>query len=256
MRSMDQFTPKYIAVYNELKKELSGGNLPPGSFLPTEKSLIERFGASRTTIRKAVSLLRDEGLIDSRQGQGTRVLPPKKVYPAEFGMQKSHQFDVSIASRYPSGGEKTTQSQGAVIDTVRAEDRLSDIFAIPAGTPLWRLQRTKLVDGRPFGYVVSFIPVSLCPSLIDFDGRIVNLYETLMKHFGIDVSYATEEVTAISAGFVESKVLDVRPGMPLLYSVRTAYADGKPVEYSESKFNSELYRIGITMRQPVDGEIR
>ena len=53
--------PIYIKIYDKLKSAIKGGTYPPGSFLPTEQELETLYQVSRTTIRKAVKLLSDEG---------------------------------------------------------------------------------------------------------------------------------------------------------------------------------------------------
>ena len=66
--------PIYIKIYDKLKSAIKGGTYPPGSFLPTEQELETLYQVSRTTIRKAVKLLSDEGILSVRQGCGTMVM--------------------------------------------------------------------------------------------------------------------------------------------------------------------------------------
>ena len=66
--------PAYKIVYSSLKQSIRDGSLPPGSFLPTETELCKQFNVSKTTIRKAISLLAQEGHIRVTQGRGTEVL--------------------------------------------------------------------------------------------------------------------------------------------------------------------------------------
>ncbi|WP_208022206.1 GntR family transcriptional regulator [Pseudomaricurvus hydrocarbonicus] len=68
--------PLYVQVSNTLKDEIVNGVHPVGSTLPTEDALCERFSVSRYTVREALRLLRDGGLVASRQGAGTVVIPP------------------------------------------------------------------------------------------------------------------------------------------------------------------------------------
>ena len=66
-------------VVAALRQRIIYGNLVPGDKLPTEHKLIEEFGVSRTVIREAISGLKAEGLLSSRQGAGVFILPPKKT---------------------------------------------------------------------------------------------------------------------------------------------------------------------------------
>jgi GntR family transcriptional regulator len=62
--------PLYIDVYDQLFKLIMDGIFPPESKLPTEAELAKRFGVSRMTLRQALSLLQDDGLVKSQHGKG------------------------------------------------------------------------------------------------------------------------------------------------------------------------------------------
>lgn len=68
--------PKYQRIASELREEIKTGLLPPGQMLPTEEQLTLRFSASRQTVRQALSILVDEGLISKQRGSGSRVCAP------------------------------------------------------------------------------------------------------------------------------------------------------------------------------------
>lgn len=76
-------TPDYEgAAYRQLagvlRKRIRNGELPPGRRMPSEKDLHDEFGLARETVRRAVAVLRHEGLVVVRQGHGTFVaeVPP------------------------------------------------------------------------------------------------------------------------------------------------------------------------------------
>ncbi|MGO9964671.1 MAG: FadR/GntR family transcriptional regulator [Acidimicrobiales bacterium] len=66
------------AVLATMVDKIVGGELLPGSSLPTESALCEVFGVSRTVIREALKLLEAKGLVRVRQGQGTTVRPTEQ----------------------------------------------------------------------------------------------------------------------------------------------------------------------------------
>lgn len=66
----------YDVVARNLKDDIVSGVYPVGAQLPTESALGKRFAVSRHTVRDALRMLRDEGLVASRQGAGTVVVPP------------------------------------------------------------------------------------------------------------------------------------------------------------------------------------
>src|ERR1700683_4065946 len=70
-------TPLYAQVEAVLAQDIAEGTLPAGSQLPTENGLIDRFGVSRPTVRKAVQNLIIRGLVEILRGKGTFVARPK-----------------------------------------------------------------------------------------------------------------------------------------------------------------------------------
>ena len=249
---MNDFTPKYLMVYDAVKNDIETGKLLPGTFLPPEKKLMEMYACSRTTVRKAMQRLEDDSYVEIRQGRGTRV-SLKDAKDTSFGLQKSHLFkEVSIGSKFLVDNPKT-QSQSAVIDTVQASAHVAEVLNIAENGDVYRLQRVKLVNGSVFGYVVSFIPVAYCPDLEKYNGQITNLYSALKKYYGITITVGEEQISAMNAGFVESKILDVKVGSPLLFTSRVADGENNtPVEYSESIFNPSLYNMIVSMESLMD----
>ncbi len=69
--------PLYRQVAQSLLDDIVSGAQPVGSLLPTEDELCKRYEVSRHTVREALRVLRNDGLVESRQGAGTVVIPPK-----------------------------------------------------------------------------------------------------------------------------------------------------------------------------------
>jgi len=78
--------PRYMQIVEVLKREIESEQREVGSLLPSESELREQFSVSRHTIREALRTLRDEGLIESRQGAGSRIKRSSKpVYTHSIG---------------------------------------------------------------------------------------------------------------------------------------------------------------------------
>ena len=77
-----QSQPKFLNIYNTLYEEIQMGKFPGGEALPTEKALCERFGVSRMTLRQAIKILVEDGVIESIRGKGHIVIPRMKGHHA------------------------------------------------------------------------------------------------------------------------------------------------------------------------------
>jgi GntR family transcriptional repressor for pyruvate dehydrogenase complex len=67
-----------LKIANLLSREIESGDLTPGSRLPTEQQMADRFGVSRNVVREAIAQLRADGVVEARQGVGAFVLAPEQ----------------------------------------------------------------------------------------------------------------------------------------------------------------------------------
>jgi DNA-binding GntR family transcriptional regulator len=102
----------YRQLAGILRDRISSGQLRPGQRMPSEKDLHDEFGLARETVRRAMAVLRAEGLIDVRQGHGT------------FVAETPEQVEIRR-------GDSATST--AAITVTRAS---GDVETYPAGTTL------------------------------------------------------------------------------------------------------------------------
>ncbi len=71
----DSATPVYVQLADILRERIASGQLAPDTPLPSENSLLQEFGVARGTARKAIRILRDEGIVVTVRGKGSYVKP-------------------------------------------------------------------------------------------------------------------------------------------------------------------------------------
>jgi GntR family transcriptional regulator len=136
-RTADDRQPKYLRIHGALRDRITSGRWPAGSPLPSQRELAGEFGVSIMTLRQALQLLADDGLIDARHGSGTYV-----ASRYAYGLGHLRSFAADLAAQ---GARITTRLLAA--DTVAAPDDVGARLAA-AGRVL-RLRRLRLADGRP-----------------------------------------------------------------------------------------------------------
>nr|WP_245000754.1 GntR family transcriptional regulator [Clostridium sardiniense] len=77
---------RYVTVYNKLFKMINEGTFPKNSRLPSEPDLAKTLGVSRSTLRQALALLQDDGLIKNIRGKGNYIT--KEISPKKSGLEK------------------------------------------------------------------------------------------------------------------------------------------------------------------------
>lgn len=214
-------TIQYRRVADEVKARVLAGEYATGRVLPSEAVLSAEFGVSRVTVRKALEQLRDEGLVDSRQG---------------FGW-----FVAGDTVRQPLARLATIEDQmrdsGAVperrILEFAFERAPRDVAQALGVTQVLRVRRVNLADGEPFAIVTVWCPAELAEHLSRSDVERSPFYELL----DIPLSGATQTIGADAASTDEVDVLNVPVGSPVLRCLRTTTSvDGRTVLFSRHVF--------------------
>lgn len=234
--------PKYYRVKSEIL-ELTAG-LAPGSAVPTERELAERFETSRTTIRQAIAELVVEGRLERTQGRGTFVARPKLMQVRQL---TSFSNDLQAQGRRP--GSLTLQ-----IGEQPADDEVSAALEIAPGTSVHRVERLRTAAEEKIAHEIAYLTGPL-PELAEQLALRGSLYLTLSEAYGIQLASVEDVVETALADPVEADLLGVETGQPMLLVHRTGRdADGRPVEWTRSVFRGDRFRF--VARHGVGDELR
>ena len=152
--------PLYAQVESVLAASIADGTFPPGSRLPSEESLVERFAVSRTTIRKTVQNLVRLGLIEVRHGTGTFVASPKITQ--ELTELSGFVEDMRAIGRHPTARLLDKQ-------IVPATESVGRQLGLTTGTLVVRIQRVRLADDTPLSFDETFLPREIGEKIIEND---------------------------------------------------------------------------------------
>jgi len=212
---------RYRSIADELRGRVEAGEFGRGRLLPSESELSTAYGVSRVTVRKALELLRDEGLIDARQGFGWFVATdPVRQSLARLGTIEEQLEALGSAS------ERRIVSFGVVPAPPRARQVLG------AGSVL-EARRVNLADGEPFARVTVWCPEDVAAGLSRAEVQRAPFYDLV----GAAIGSATQTIGAVAAGPEDAALLAVPVGSPMLRCERiTRDARESPVLLSEFVF--------------------
>ncbi len=221
--------------YQEIAQTLRQRVLAEGAghVLPSESDLSAEFGVSRVTVRRALETLRDEGVVESRQGFGWFV--------ATAPLQQRLSTLSTIESQLESRG-------------LRTERQILEFAFVPApphvaarlGTEqVLRVKRLNLADGAPFAVVTVWCPAEAGEHLSRLDVERKPFYELL----GVQLRGAVQTIGAAAANAVDSDLLQIPTGSPVLRCERlTTTIAGEPILLSEFIFPA--HRTEFTVELP------
>lgn len=209
----------YQQIADELRERLAAVGV--GRVLPSEAELSTEFGVSRVTIRRALEILRDAGLVDARQGFGWYVAgEPLRQHLDELG---------TIEGQLEARGMRTERR---VLEFAFGAAPAA-VAAVLGTDQVLRAKRVNLADGTPFAVVTVWCPADLGQHLSRRDVERQPFYELL----GVELRGATQTIGADSVGATDAALLGVPPTSPVLRCQRiTTDTQGRPVLMSEYVF--------------------
>jgi GntR family transcriptional regulator len=247
-RTAEDRQPKYLRIHAELRDRITSGQWSAGTSLPAQRDLAAEFGVSIMTLRQALQLLADDGLIAARHGSGTYVAAR---YEYDLGHLRSFAADLAA-----QGAEIRTRLLAAEIIT--PADEVSARLGGPG--QVLRLRRLRLAGGRPLILQTSYLPLPLADGLdpADLAGR--GLYTVLAEHgrarsglagHGLAVTRAAETITPCVLGTFEAGYLERPAGSPALLSHRVSFtADGLAVVDDHAVLPGDS--VAITVNRSAD----
>jgi GntR family transcriptional regulator len=228
-----------FALHEQITEHLRGlvQAREPGTKLPTEDELVRRFGVSRTTVRRAIDTLVQEGKLVRRRGLGTFIAGQHLVKSLDHlsPFVSAFDHDESVEARLLHfgwvGGDAVPKSLGG-------PEQEALVF-----------RRLYLTDDAPHALVHSLVLGDIGRDITRGHLEAHPIYHVLQNDLGLKLAQAQLEVSCQTAEPEIAQLLAVAPGSPLLILERvTALDDGRIVEVGTHYLLPDIYRLNLTVR--------
>jgi GntR family transcriptional regulator len=238
--------PLYTQLADLIRFDITTGKLKKGDILPTEKEFGELYNVSRITVRGALSILVEEGLIYRKKGRGTIVKQDKLTRKAP-GLLGIHE-EIRGSGSTP----KTKLVAFEIIDNPQAEVKGS--LGLHDGEKAVMIERVIYADNEILGISTAHIPLQIWNKIgINFKHIGNQSLYSLLAQNGFKLYEAEETIEVIQANTKMAKQLDVSRGFPLFYLKRTVYTkEGIPIECGLNIFRADKYKFKLHHWRPVE----
>ncbi len=234
----EPYAPKYYRLKRVLREKI--GELQAGDPIPSEAELCQEFEISRTTVRKALNDLSQEGLIYTVQGKGTFV-SPKKL--RSTWVQQSGGLYADMTER----GFKVSM-RVLEVSVILAEENILQELRLSEGENVVKLIRLRFIDGKPFDIVTNYMPARLFPALENEDFANNSLYSILKSKYNVQFERGVRLVGAGSCPPEWARLLEIKPNAPILITHSTMYdKNGDAVEHGLVYQRSDVAEVVINV---------
>ena len=235
LRTRQNGVPAYRRIQATILKQIESGRLSPGDAVSSERELAKIHDVSLMTARHALAALEREGIVERKRGSGTFVAPPK------IHFNKLMSFSEQLSGRsLPSTSKILSRT------VVNDGQQIAAALALPAGSPLLKLERLRMGSTDPFALETCYLSEAEFSGVGTAPLHRGSLFSTLEHQYGVELQYSDEEIDATAADPKTSKLLGIPRGFPLLRFRQVIYsAKGKPTLYVLGVYRSDRHNLVI-----------
>ncbi|UYB60130.1 GntR family transcriptional regulator (plasmid) [Klebsiella michiganensis] len=230
----------YKNIAEQLDIRINSSHYPVGSALPSEENLAVEFGVSRMTIRKAVNILVNAGLVTRRQGSGTYV-SRKNVYQENSSV-------TGLTELAESKGKKI-ETKVISFEVIPAPRSIAEQLRVLQGESIFSSRRIRFVDNVPVVVEDSYMPVRLFRnlSILHLEHSKFNFIE---KDCGMIIDGYTEGLTPVLSDKTISFLMNIPEHTPLL-RITSVYYDNKGnyLNFSIMYRNTNKYQVEYKLKR-------
>lgn len=232
--------PLYYKIQQDLIKKIENNEFETNCKIPSERKLMKKYDVSRTTIRKAVNNLVNDGYCYRVHGKGTFV--QEREFTNGLIELTSCSQDIIKRGKKPSSKVINFKKENPT-------KKISSKLNIKDNSQVILLERVRYADKEPINITKSFLPFDLFPEIMENDFSNMSLYNFLEENYGVEIIEALRTIDVSETDEVYSKLLEIEKGTPILFF--TGLVKGRingeivPIEYFRSHFKSTKYKFYI-----------
>ncbi len=227
---------RWQAIAAELRADITSGRLAPGTRLPNESQLAQRFAVNRHTVRQAMQALAHEGHVQVRQGSGTYV----RALVLDYALKRRTRLTANLAAEGANARRDLLAHERAPAGEWAAA------LGLGARSPVQLLYTRAVVRGRPIGLSTAAFPLPRCTQVLAGFERHRSISAALAACGIADYTRARSTVSTRLPSAAEADALARPPAQPVLVvQYLNVDALGRPVEAGRTLFAADAVQLSI-----------
>lgn len=235
----DSTEPVALQTYRIVTRAVENSDLLPGARLPSEREMASSIGVSRVTLRKALTSLQSDGLVESSAQRGwfipeTPLSEPPNVLQSFTEMARNAGF--AVTTRVIAHTVRTATYEEAKQLNVAPTSLILDV------------RRLRLLNDSPICVDWSRLPESVAAPIFDLDQTDSSIFDLMTERCGVTPSRADFEVAAEAASPQVAELLNLEEGAPILVGYDTTYdQEGRMIMLGRSSYRGDAYRFQASL---------
>lgn len=227
---------KYEIILQDLEKKIFDDVYKENDVLPSENELSKSYQSSRSTVRQALKILEENGVINRRHGFGSIVIAHSKLPFPISGLTSYKELRTSM------GFESETEV--IIFDVIDINNDLSKLTGFPLGSEALHILRRRKVDGKYSILDRDFFLKDYSFNMTEKDAK-NSTYEYLEQQLDLDIAYAQKEITIDFASKEDFNLLDLNPKDHHVVFVKSKVylSDNTLFQYTESRHQVDRFRF-------------
>jgi GntR family transcriptional regulator len=238
--------PKYQDIADRLRSQINSGALAPGQRLPSEPDLAAGYDASRNTVRLALALLINQGLVVSRQGLGTFVVEQTRPFTALLSRIKEPPDEQHASQSLPvvSPAADEAEMVRLIVESAGASPSVAEKFGIAAGDPVVVRRSQYFIGEVPWQLINSYYPSDLAKgTALEQASEIEAGSIGLLAELGYPQQGFVDEIGARMPNAREFDFFKLVSGTPVLVVTRTSYSADRPIRLTRYIYRADRVRL-------------
>lgn len=234
---------KYEQIFKQLEHDIHTGKYQTGDYLPTENELTETYHMSRDTIRKALRLLSEAGLIKKIHGSGSQIIKHDQI---DFPVSKLTSYKELVETHHIH-----SKTNVITIDKLIVDEPLSLMTGFKQNHLVWRIIRQRVVDDIASVIDIDYLDKSIVPTITRKNAE-KSIYDYLENQLHLTISYAKKEITIDQLSEQDKLLLDIGAEHHVVSVKSKVYLNNqKQFQFTESRHKLEKFRfVDFATRKP------
>ena len=228
--------PLYLQIRELVRSKIDEGEYPPCTAIPSENELAECYGINRQTVRNAIDILVQEGLLRRVPGKGVYVLGRK----IERDLDQLQGFTQTMLDKHVKASIKV------VSKFIRqAGEKYALLFGIRPEDDIYYIKRLCYANAEPISFEEIYIPRYVVPKMEGIDLSIFSVYE-IYDFYGIRLERARQTLDLVQIDLSDARLLEVDAETPVMLFECTSYDDqNRVIEFNRNYVRGDKCNFSV-----------